>query len=178
MKKNTAVRWLRLGLRPIRTLMSAERQDSKANRGRIRKALLAFIKQELRHPTAAELTERTGLSEKTVRQHLKRIRLGDGKKNAYQALTPDVMLKLYERATGYKHKAVKILTTSAVGVGSSVEQVPYTEHYAPDTAAIKLWMQLVEGYRETQELQHSGEIKNPGPPAIIHVQRHRPDDNA
>jgi|GEM_PF-3458004 len=154
-----------------------EREDGKRNRSLIRKHMLNFIKDELRAPTVQELVGLTGLSDKTVKAHLKRIKLGDGSKNPFQILTPDVMLKLYQRATGYSHEAVKILTVSVTGVGSHVEEIPYTEHYPPDATAAKLWLQVVEGLTDKAEVNHSGEIKNPGPPTIIQITRHRPTDD-
>lgn len=42
---------------------------------------------------------------------------------------------LYHRALGYKHDAVKIMQ-----VDGEVVQVPYTEHYPPDTQAASLWL--------------------------------------
>ncbi|GGF22326.1 winged helix-turn-helix transcriptional regulator [Hymenobacter cavernae] len=129
-----------------------EREDSQRNRAEIQKEIYAFIAKELRRPTVQELCEATGLSPKTVKAHLKRIKLGDGSPNPFQALTPNVILKLYERAVGFSHEAVKILTVSmGEGMGSQVQEVPYTEHYPPDTAAAKLFVQLVEGYKEKTE---------------------------
>lgn len=155
--------------------IDSERQDSQANRAKIRKALLRFVKKELRKPSVQELVELTGLSDKTVKAHLKRIKLGTGGPNPYQALTHDVMMAIHARAVGYSHETVKIMTTTTTGVGSSIEQVPYTKQYAPDAGAAKLWMQLVEGFSEKTQHEHSGEVKNPGPPSIIQVQRYRPD---
>ncbi|MCC3159509.1 hypothetical protein LJ737_19865 [Hymenobacter sp. 15J16-1T3B] len=129
-----------------------ERQDSQRNRAKIQKAIARIIRQEMRKPTVQELVEATGLSDKTVKAHLKRVKLGDGKANVFQALTPNVILKLYERAVGYSHPAVKIMTVSlGAGMGSRVEEVDYTEHYPPDTAAAKLFVQLVEGFKEKSE---------------------------
>jgi len=66
---------------------------------------------------------------------------------------------MYERATGYAHRAVKIMSVSdGGGMGSHIEQTPYTEHYPPDAASAKLWMQLVEGFNEKKETRHSGEV--------------------
>lgn len=42
---------------------------------------------------------------------------------------------LYRRALGYSHDAVKIMT-----VGNEVQQVPYVEHYPPDTTACIFWL--------------------------------------
>jgi hypothetical protein len=136
-----------------------ERQDRQRNEANIRKAIARIIRKELRKPTVQELVAATGLADTTVKRHLKRIKLGDGKTNVFQSLTPHVVLKLYERAVGYSHPAEKIMTVSlGAGMGSKVEREEYTEHYPPDTAAAKLWFQLVEGYREKTET----EVSTPG----------------
>ncbi|GAA4349877.1 hypothetical protein GCM10023185_06940 [Hymenobacter saemangeumensis] len=136
-----------------------ERQDSQRNRAKIQKEIARIIRKEMRKPTVQELVEATGLSAKTVKAHLKRVKLGEGKTNVFQHLTPNVILKLYERATGYSHPAVKFLTVSmGAGCGSSVEQHDYTEHYPPDTAAAKLFVQLVEGFTEKTETEHKGAV--------------------
>jgi len=138
----------------------SEREDSQANRAKIRKALVAFIKREKRPPSATELAQATGFTLKTVKAHRKRIPLGDGKANVYQQLTGDVVMALYERATGYSHPAVKIMSVSqGPFTAPEVQRHVYTEHYAPDTAAAKLWMQLVEGFSEKTEQKQSGEVK-------------------
>lgn len=53
----------------------------------------------------------------------------------------NVARSLYHRALGYKHDAVKILAVGqGANQGSVVEQVPYIEHYPPDTAAGIFWL--------------------------------------
>lgn len=47
----------------------------------------------------------------------------------------DVAEKLYDRACGYSHEAVKIFNQQGVEM-----VVPYTEHYPPDTQAASLWL--------------------------------------
>ncbi|MCB2379808.1 hypothetical protein LGH70_19585 [Hymenobacter sp. BT635] len=132
-----------------------QRQDAQRNQAKIQKEIARIIRKEMRKPTVQELVAATGLSDKTVKAHLKRVKLGDGATNVFQALTPHVILKLYERATGYSHQAVKFMTVSAgQGLGSSVEEHEYTEHYPPDTAAAKLFVQLVEGFKEKSETEH------------------------
>ena len=136
-----------------------EREDSKGNRAKIRTALLRFVKKQLRKPTKQELVELTGFSAKTVKRHLRRLTLGTGQPNPYQVLTHDVVLAIHARAVGYEHPAVKILAVSqGKGEPSEIEKVPYTEHYPPDAASAKLWMQLVEGFSEKTEQQHSGAV--------------------
>lgn len=47
----------------------------------------------------------------------------------------DVAVALRQRAIGYSHKAVKILQYE----GKTIE-VPYLEHYPPDTQAAAIWL--------------------------------------
>jgi len=47
----------------------------------------------------------------------------------------DVAAKLYERALGYSHKAVKLMQWNG-----QVVRATYVEHYPPDTAAAALWL--------------------------------------
>ena len=159
-----------------------KREDALRNEAQVRKAMVAFIKTHHRPPTIQELCAATGLSDKTVKAHRKRVKLGDGSDNVYQQLTPDVLLKIYAGATGYSHRAVKIMAVSqGKGVPSEVQRHEYTEHYPPNPAMAKLFMQLVEGFSEKTQHEHSGEIKNPAPPAIIQIVRHNPaaaDDTA
>lgn len=53
----------------------------------------------------------------------------------------NVAKSLYRRALGYSHPAVKIITVPrGNNQGSDVEEVPYTERYAPDTTAAIFWL--------------------------------------
>lgn len=47
-----------------------------------------------------------------------------------------VTRRLYERARGYSHSAVKIFCNK----DGAVTQVPYVEHYPPDTTAAIFWL--------------------------------------
>lgn len=69
----------------------------------------------------------------------------------------NVARRLYSRAIGYEHDAVKIITVSdGNGSGSHVEQVPYVERYAPDTTAAIFWLKnrRPEQWRDKQETDH------------------------
>jgi hypothetical protein len=48
-----------------------------------------------------------------------------------------VAKSLYRRALGYRHKAVKIFADAKTG---AVVEVPYVEHYPPDTTAGIFWL--------------------------------------
>ena len=131
-----------------------QREDSQRNGALVQKAMLAFVKKYQRPPTIQELVAATGLSDKTVMVHRKRVKLGDGKDNVYQQLTNDVLMALHARAVGYSHPAVKIFNDKVAGI----VEADYTEHYPPDAGAAKLWMQVVEGFSEKSEQKHSGEV--------------------
>jgi hypothetical protein len=62
----------------------------------------------------------------------------------------EVAHKLYRRATGYSHKAVKIFMPQ--GADAPV-YAPYTEHYPPDTTAMIFWLKnrRPEQWREKQQ---------------------------
>lgn len=64
-----------------------------------------------------------------------------------------VASRLYDRAMGYSHPAVKIHVTK----DGDVIQVPYTEHYPPDTAAAIFWLKNRQRgkWRDKQEVEHS-----------------------
>lgn len=86
--------------------------------------------------TDAELADFFGVSEQTI--------------NAWKSAHPsflesttrgklladaEVADKLYQRALGYSHGAVKIFQHQGVPL-----EVAYTEHYPPDTQAASLWL--------------------------------------
>lgn len=48
---------------------------------------------------------------------------------------------LFERANGYSHPSEKIVVvTGPHGTGSSVERVEIIEHYPPDPASLRMWL--------------------------------------
>lgn len=63
---------------------------------------------------------------------------------------------LYRRAIGYSHDAVKI----AVNAQGEVTQVPFTEHYPPDTTATIFWLKnrRKDQWRDKMEHEHSGAV--------------------
>lgn len=58
--------------------------------------------------------------------------------------------RLYKRATGYEHAAVKIVATA----NGEDHSVPYTERYPPDTTACIFWLKnrQPEHWRDRKEL--------------------------
>ena len=65
----------------------------------------------------------------------------------------DVAERLYARALGYSHPAVKIFQS-----GGEPLEVPYTEHYPPDTQALLFWLRnrRRQDWREKVEHEHGG----------------------
>lgn len=64
---------------------------------------------------------------------------------------------LFERAIGWSHRAVKIMTVSkGNGEGADVESVPYIERYPPDVMACIYWLnnRRSEKWRQKQEITH------------------------
>jgi hypothetical protein len=67
----------------------------------------------------------------------------------------NVAEKMYRRAMGYSHEAVKIFMPA--GADEPV-YAPYTEHYPPDTQAASLWLRNRQPakWRDKQEHEHGG----------------------
>ncbi|USE79494.1 helix-turn-helix domain-containing protein [Cupriavidus gilardii] len=86
--------------------------------------------------TDKEMADFFGVSEQTLNawknahpEFLEALKKGKAQADA------DVADRLYQRAMGYSHPAVKIMV-----VGGEVKQEPYTEHYPPDTTAAIFWL--------------------------------------
>ena len=69
----------------------------------------------------------------------------------------EVAAKLYHRAIGYSHEAVKIFMPA--GFDAPV-YAPYTEHFPPDTNAGSLWLRNRQRghWRDKVDVEHSGEL--------------------
>lgn len=67
-----------------------------------------------------------------------------------------VEASLYHRAVGYSHDAVKIFNDKEIGV----TEVPYREHYPPDTTACIFWLKNRQAarWRDKQETELSGNV--------------------
>jgi hypothetical protein len=155
----------RAGQRLLREVLQGKpvREDVSRNRALIRGVMVDFIKNELRSPTVQEICDATGLSDKTVKAHKKHIKLGDGKANIYQQLTPDVIMAVYKKAKGFKYTAERLLTVSqGAGMGSAVERHDVEMYVQPSESAAKLWFQMIEGLSETTKTEHSGTVATTG----------------
>ncbi|GGO89055.1 hypothetical protein GCM10011348_45910 [Marinobacterium nitratireducens] len=73
-------------------------------------------------------------------------------KSGKQLADATVADRLYKRATGYEHDAVKIFNN-----GGEEMVVPYTERYAPDTTAAIFWLKnrQPEKWRDKQHVDHT-----------------------
>ena len=65
----------------------------------------------------------------------------------------EVVAALYHRAKGYSHPEDKIFNDNGTPL-----VVPTTKHYPPDTAAAFIWLKNRAGWRDKQEVEHSGEV--------------------
>lgn len=63
---------------------------------------------------------------------------------------------LYHRAKGYRHPDCKIVADAKTGDEHIVE---YTKHYPPDTAAAFIWLKNRAGWRDKQDVEHSGDMQ-------------------
>lgn len=72
----------------------------------------------------------------------------------------EVAHSLYRRAVGYRHRAVKIYADPKTG---ATIQVPYVEHYPPDTPAGIFWLKnrRPDVWRDKQEVVQQGDPDNP-----------------
>lgn len=69
----------------------------------------------------------------------------------------EVADKLYHRAKGYSHEAVKIFMPANA---SEPVYAPYVEHYPPDTAAAFIWLKNRQGarWKDKTEVQITGDL--------------------
>jgi len=70
-----------------------------------------------------------------------------------------VVKSLFERASGYTHKATKIVI-----VDGKIKKVPYTEVYPPDTTACIFWLKNRNPQQWRDKAEHS--LSNPDGSAI------------
>lgn len=75
-----------------------------------------------------------------------------------------VAQKLYHRATGYSHEAVKIVADAKSG---AEHIVPFTEHYPPDTTAAIFWLKNRQRDKWRDRTEHDLTTKDEKLPAPI-----------
>lgn len=115
--------------------------------------------------TDAEMAAILGFNEDTIHEWKKRHpafseSITRGKHDA----DANVAERLYKRALGYSHEAVKIFLPSG---SSEPIYAPYTEHYPPDTQAASLWLRNRQSakWRDKQDHEHTGKDGSPLIPA-------------
>ena len=65
----------------------------------------------------------------------------------------NVAERMYQRAMGYSHEAVKIFMPAGA---SEPVYAPYTEHYPPDTPAASLWLRNRQSGKWRDRVEHTG----------------------
>ena len=80
----------------------------------------------------------------------------------------EVADKLFKRATGYSHQAVKIVANANTG---QEHIVPYTEHYPPDTTAAIFWLKnrQRDKWRDKVDTEITGKDGSPIAPPVFNV---------
>lgn len=68
----------------------------------------------------------------------------------------NVAHRLYQRAMGYSHPAVKIVADAKSG---AEVQVPYIEHYPPDTTACIFWLKNRQKDKWRDRTEHDVKVK-------------------
>jgi hypothetical protein len=110
--------------------MSKERIDKERNRELIKETMLAYFAEHGKMPSSHDLHELTGIHYNTVLKHVKEMKF-EPLKSPFRLLTPAVLEALYKRVT----------TTG-------------------DPVAAKLWLQVMEGWKEKseQDVKHTGNV--------------------
>jgi hypothetical protein len=111
--------------------------------------------------TDRELANFFAVSEQTINawkdahpEFLESLKAGKAKADA------EVADKLFRRATGYSHEAVKIFMPSGA---SEPVYAAYTEHYAPDPTSCIFWLKnrRPDLWRDVQGREHAVDVKSP-----------------
>jgi hypothetical protein len=111
--------------------------------------------------TDRELADFFDVSEQTINawkdahpEFLESLKAGKARADA------EVADKLFRRATGYSHEAVKVFLPSGT---TEPIYAPYTERYAPDTTACIFWLKnrRPDLWRDVQGREHAVEMKSP-----------------
>lgn len=136
--------------------MTTKRKAVTARGGRPTRYKAEFAEQAyklcLLGATDAEMADFFGVSEQTINAWKK------AHKEFLESITRGKLLadaevaeKLFQRAKGYEHKAVKIFNNQGEEM-----QVEYIERYPPDTQAASLWLRNRQPakWRDKQEVDH------------------------
>lgn len=110
--------------------------------------------------TDKELGDFFGVSEQTINAWKKaHPSFLESLKHGKDYADAEVADKLYKRATGYSHDAVKIVANATT---KDEHIVHFTEHYPPDTTACIFWLKNRQSakWRDKieQDVNHSGNV--------------------
>jgi hypothetical protein len=110
--------------------------------------------------TDEDLARSFDVSETTINAwKLKHVEFYEALKQGKDLADAEVADKLFKRATGYSHDAVKIVANATT---KDEHVVHYTEHYPPDTTACIFWLKNRQSakWRDKieQDVKHSGNV--------------------
>lgn len=109
--------------------------------------------------TDEELAIAFGVSETTINAwKLEHVEFSEALNRGKLDADAHVAQRLYRRALGYSHEAVKIFMPS--GAENPV-YAPYTEHYPPDTAAARHWLNNRRPKQWRERIEHAGDQEQP-----------------
>ena len=114
----------------------------------------------LLNATDKQIADFFGVEEKTINTwKLKHPAFLQSLKRGKIQADSEVAERLYHRACGYEHPEDKIFCNA----DGDVTCVPTIKHYPPDTAAAFIWLKNRAGWRDKQDIEHSGsvELKEP-----------------
>jgi hypothetical protein len=138
----------------ITAIMKESRSDKERNRELVQETMVKYYADHGKFPTSKVLQEFTGLHFNTVCKHMKNIKF-EPMKNPLRLMTPDVLAAIYRRAVGFEEDATHFSSYEGM-----VTETPYIKKIAPDVSAQKLWLQVMEGWKEKseQDVKHSGSV--------------------
>lgn len=107
--------------------------------------------------TDKELASFYGVSEQTINNWKKDEEFSLVLKKNKNEADENVEKSLYERATGYKHTAVKIFMPAN---SNKPVYAPYEEFYPPDPTSMIFWLKnrQPQKWRDKQDVEHSGQL--------------------
>ena len=138
-------------------------------RTRVKPRLSEIEKETVRGATRQEIARICGISYSTLKEHANQFPALSAALRGGDAAACDIVeAALFRRAVGYSHPAVKIITVSdGNNSGSHVEEIPYTEHYPPDTPAAVFFLSNRAPERYKQRIECSPEDNKPWPVEIV-----------
>lgn len=153
--------------------MTTKRKAVTARRGRPTRYKAEFAEQAyklcLLGATDKEMADFFGVAESTLNLWKQRHpEFSESTTRGKLLADAEVAEKLFQRAKGYSHEAVKVFNNQGEEM-----IVPYTEHYPPDTQAASLWLRNRQPakWRDKQDIEHTG--KDGGPVQVVTM---TPDD--